>query len=126
MLPRIQRYNIKIALENIFLGIRFLNIDGSENLSDFTLYSCCSCSFVISGHIFYSLLRYRRTALLYSSKGSDDGSKCSLEVYSVMRIKTLVLSIYKSILNILRNILKIHPLNLFLLIFQSIIKQILL
>ena len=43
-----------------------------------------------------------------------------------MRIKSLVLGVHKSVLNILRNILKISPYNVLIAVFQSIIKVILL
>ena len=125
-----QWHKVKITLEDIFLCVGLFHVDRTEDLSYLTLDTMDRISGVITRDVLDSLLSDSRTtylsAAVYRYEYIDKWSERSLEVNAVMRIKSLVLGVHKSVLNILRNILKISPYNVLIAVFQSIIKVILL
>ena len=97
---------IEVRLQNIFLAVLFLKLQGAEYLHDLSL----DGHLIVAGHVFNQLLGEGGPALdVLASKHQGYGLRRPDPVHAVVLIKTLVLNGHGGILKILGNLLDVHP-----------------
>ena len=98
--------NVQVCLQNLFLGIAGIQIDGAENL----LHLTGQAHLALTGDILDQLLRNGRAAVAAAlGNQCGHGAGCTNPVYSVMFHKPLIFNCDHRVFHILGDFVVVHP-----------------